>query len=205
MRLGNELASRGHGSEENHPGAKRAKIELRRALLAVIGAERAHVLDCYAGSGGMWRDVWASAAAYVGCDQVWLPQASHPAYVCDNRRLLRCLVLGGWNVFDLDARGSPWEQAIILAARRKMNAGEVVGLAITDGSMMRAKLGRVERNLARLAGVPVDTPGAHRQWEMLTRSAVAVLATRMHARVTRMWVAEDRPRGMLYSAAVLTA
>lgn len=202
MRLGADLAQRGHGREENHASARRAKAEMRRHVLAGIGPDRARVLDCFAGSGGMWRDVWVGAAVYAGCDTRWLPKGEHRAFVCDNRRLLRCLNLSEWNVFDLDARGAPWEQAVILAARRKLAPGEVVGLALTDGSMMRAKLGRVERNLARLAGIGVSTAGAHRQWEKLTRAALVSLAETMSARVSRMWAAEDTPRGMYYSAAL---
>lgn len=205
MPLGSELARRGPSNKENHPSAKLAKIELRRSVLDAIGAEKCRVLDCFAGSGNMWKAVWVDAAGHVGCDQRWLPKSEHRAFVCDNRRLLRCLDLSDWNVFDLDARGSPWEQAVILAARRKLSAGEAVGLVLTDGTMMQAKLGKVERNLARLAGVSPDLAGAHRQWERLTRAALYSLARQMGGEVSRLWVAEDRPRGMLYSAALLSA
>lgn len=203
MKLGKDLGLRGHGSTESHAKARNAKCSMRRSILHAIGPGQASVLDLYSGSGGMWRDVWHQATRYVGCDTQWFPLGEHPAYVADNRRLLRAIDLGGFNVADFDAHGSPWEQVVIFAARRRLAPGEVFGIVLTDGSMMRAKLGRVERNLAALAGVDVHLPGAHRQWQMLTRIALTEIARRMGGTMERMWAVEyNLPSGMLYSAAV---
>ena len=67
----------------------------------------------------MWREVWHEAAAYVGCDLKWY-RDERLAYVADNRRVLRAIDLKPFNVFDFDAWGAPWEQVLILIARRPL-------------------------------------------------------------------------------------
>jgi hypothetical protein len=75
----------------------------------------------------MWTHVWREAAGYVGCDLKWFAD-ERCCYVADNRRVLRCADLSSFTCFDLDAYGSPWEQALIVAARR-----ETVARARGDG------------------------------------------------------------------------
>jgi hypothetical protein len=99
---------------DNHPRAAGDKARLRELVLAAVGAP---VFDAFAGSGEMFRRVWYKAPAYVGCDLRWFPDDPRPAFVADNRRVLRCLDLARLGVFDLDAYGSPCEQAIIAARR----------------------------------------------------------------------------------------
>ena len=189
---------------DNHDAGRAAKVALRRTVLEAIGPTAAVVLDCFAGRGAMYRAVWCDAARYVGCDTKWT-QDERLAYVCDNRRLLRHIDLSPFNVFDLDAYGSPWEQVTIIAARRPLRAGERIGFVMTDGSVMRARLGRVEGALAGMAGVRPDTSGVQRDWETVTAQAVAGLAERMGAAVESLWHADTQKRPILYSACVLRA
>ncbi len=186
----------------NHPAALPAKTDLRRKVIDTIG-EEASVLDLFAGSGVIFRSVWVGARKYAGCDLEWHPNQDRLAYSCDNVRLLRHLDLGQFNIFDLDAYGSPWEQATIIAARRKCMPGEKVGVVLTDGSAMRARLGRVEGCLAAMAGMAVGAAGAHRDWISVTGRAVRNMADRMGADVENFWCADGgAKRTMLYSAAI---
>ena len=187
---------------DNHPKRAHAKVALRRRLLNEIGADRARVLDCFAGAGAMHRAVWHAAADYTGCDLRWFA-GDRAAFAVDNLRLLRAIELDSFTIFDLDAYGSPWKQATIIAARRTLAAGERLGLALTDGSPMRARLGRIEDGLAAMAGVDPGLVGMSGRWRELTARALETMAMRMNARVVDFWTAETGGRPILYSAAIL--
>lgn len=189
--------------KRNHARSKSAKVEMRRRVLAAIGADQARVFDAFAGTGEMYREVWRAASAYVGCDLEWFRDA-RPAYVADNLRVMRALDLAEFNVFDLDAFGSPWEQALILAARRTVAPGERIGVVLTEGSGMNLKFGGMPHALAQLAGIRVKTGGMVRWQEELIDRAIAGLASRLNTTVEARWQAE-RTGGttMRYCALVL--
>jgi hypothetical protein len=88
--------------------AKGAKAEIRQHVLDAIGAGEASVFDAYGGAGELYRAVWHKAARYVGCDMTWF-RDKRTMFVADNRRVMRAIDLGQFNVFDLDAFGSPYE------------------------------------------------------------------------------------------------
>lgn len=128
-----------------------AKIDLRRRVLEHV--EPAHVFDAFCGLGEMYRGAWKDAASYVGCDErPWDPKDERRRFVADNRRVLRCLDLSAFNVFDFDAYGGPWEQLVILAARRRWRAGEVGAIVLTDGSTRKTRLGQGSHALNALIG-----------------------------------------------------
>lgn len=188
---------------DNHAKSFGDKVELRRNALDAIGAGKAVVLDCFAGSGKMHKAVWHEAKGYVGIDQRFFFD-QRTAFVADNRTVLRSIDLTPFNVFDLDAYGSPWEQAKIVAGRRIVRKGETVAIILTDGGGMRMKFGGVPKHMAELAGTPVDVPGAIRQQDHLVDQAVAGLARAMRCRIVRRWQAK-RPAGvsMRYNAVIL--
>jgi hypothetical protein len=130
--------------------AFRSKVELRRRVLAAVAPAR--VFDAFCGLGRLFAEVWSQADAYVGCDaRPWSPAESLPRFVADNRRVLRCIDLHAFNVFDFDAYGSSWEQLLILAARRTWARGERGAVVITDGDVMR--FGLHAKTLAKMLGV----------------------------------------------------
>jgi len=110
----------------SHRQAKSAKVAIRQNVLEAVGRD-ARVFDAFAGVGEMHREVWHQAAGYVGCDRVWY-RDKRVAFVADNRRVMRSIDLTEFRVFDFDSFGSPWEQIVILAARRPIAPGERVGI-----------------------------------------------------------------------------
>ena len=169
----------------NHPDAAAQKIAQRRLLLQNIPGAR--VFDAFAGSGKMHREVWHQAAHYVGCDLKWYRDA-RTAFVAKNQRVLRCLDLSDFNIFDLDAYGSPWEQATIVAARRKLSINDRIGLALTDGSGLNLKMGTCQKALAALCQLPDNRiPGLNNVHAVLTERALNELAARMGGKVTHKW------------------
>ena len=77
---------------DNNPQAYRAKVDVRRRVLELVGAKRAAVFDAFAGSGQMYSAVWKSAAAYTGCDLKWI-RDGRLMFAADNRRVLRAIEL----------------------------------------------------------------------------------------------------------------
>lgn len=206
MKFGSGMAARQKAGlqVDNHPARAGGKVALRRLALAAIGADAARVFDAFAGSGTMHRAVWHEAASYTGCDVRRFAGSQRLAYVADNLRVLRAVELGAFNVFDLDAYGSPWKQATIIAARRKLAPGERVAFVLTDGAPMRARLGQIEASLSALASVSPQLTGMSLRWRELTARALDEVARRMGGTVTDLWAADSGSRPMLYSAAVLT-
>jgi hypothetical protein len=187
-----KLANRGRPKKvDNTHRNMRAKVTIRRNVLESVGADRAVVFDAFAGSGVMWSEVWQEAADYVGCDERWF-QDSRCCYVADNRRVLRCADLARFNLFDLDAYGSPWEQAYILACRRPLAPGERIGLVITDGSWTKTRMQEFATGFLQVTGmVPNDVMKyAQARYGMRTEMlslAVRGIAHRMRGTIVKEW------------------
>jgi len=187
----------------NHKKSSADKAEIRALVLAQIPDAR--VFDAYAGAGMMWRKVWRNAANYVGCDRKWYPD-DRTCYVADNRRVMRAIDLDGFNVFDFDAYGSPWECVEILAARRTVSSGERVGLVLTEGSALKLKFGDLPSSLSRFANLEKDRMGGglNQAHELLIDRAIAQVERRLAARVIKRWEARRKSgTNMCYIGLVL--
>jgi len=180
-----------YGKKDNSPAADRAKIVVRNHVLQAIGEDKAVVLDCYAGEGQMFRGIWHRAMDYVGCDKD-LFMDDRPAYVADNRRLLRAIDLGQFNIIDLDAWGSPWEQFYIIATRRPLAAGEQLGVVMTEGTGLKMNMGGVSKALATLARIRVQMPGMGAARDEVIGRALRQIARMMHARIVSRWQAQGK-------------
>lgn len=169
---------------DNHNASAAGKIELRQNVAKEIGAVR--VFDAFAGSGEMWKSVWQYADVYIGCDKRYFID-ERTAYVADNRRVMRSIDLGKFNVFDLDSYGSPWETALIVAGRRRILTGEKIGLVLTDGSGLKLKQGGIPNGLRIAAGICGNPAGLSREYDIILSAAIAGLCKRMKAKVLRRW------------------
>lgn len=182
--MGDALKASGKKTN-NHPKSAAMKIALRRHLLEAI--PEARVFDAFAGSGKMYREVWREAAAYTGCDLKWY-RDERSVFVAKCQRVMRAIDLADYNLFDLDAYGSPWLQVQILAARRRLAPGERIGLALTDGSGLKLKLGQCPKALAALCNLTHDkTPGINRAHGLLIDKAIAEVCRIMNGRVVARW------------------
>ncbi len=189
---------------DNAPGRDKAKITLRKTILDWIGRDEARVFDAFAGEGHMWKEAWREASLYTGCDERWVCD-ERSAFVADNRRVMRCIDLSPYNVFDLDAYGSPWEQALIVAERRRVAPGEVIAFALTEGSGLKIKMGMYPNALCEIAGIKQSTVGGSRSRDELLTRALKGLAKRMGCDIQRIQRAQSR-RGayMAYATVMLT-
>ena len=187
---GNLMAAPSWGKKsDNTRVARQAKITIRRNVLDAIGADNASVFDAFAGEGHMHRAVWHDAARYVGCDLRFFTD-DRPAFVGDNRRVLRCLDLAAFNIFDLDSYGSPMEQAYIIAKRRQQRPGERLGLVLTEGEGLKLKFGDMSNALAVVTGLdPRSMSGLAKGQDWLIQRAIDRLAEMLSATVVKRWQA----------------
>lgn len=185
-----------------HNQATAAKVALRENVLAAVGSPAA-VFDGFAGLGEMHRKVWFRAAGYVGCDRVWA-RDDRVCFAADNRRVMRSIDLGEFNIFDFDAFGSPWEQVIILAARRRLAAGEKLGLVLTEGSSLKLRQGGIPLAMAALAGLRGNISGLARWHDDIVDKAIGEVCRRMGATLTHRWQARGKSHAtMRYIGLVL--
>ena len=141
---------------DNGRGAKKAKVDIRRKALDAVASAR--VFDGFCGTGQMWEAVWKDADAYTGCDtRQWSEREPYRRYVADNKLVMRAIDLTQFNIFDFDAYGSPWDQMVILAARRPWAAGEVGAVVLTDGSSMKLRYGSMSSSMSEILGVERDS------------------------------------------------
>lgn len=186
---------------DNRLSATAAKIKLRRAAIEWVGD--ADVFDAFCGDGCMARQAWSDARSYVGCDAKWTPWPQRKRFAADNRRVLRAIDLAAFNVFDLDAYGSPWEQALIVADRREWKPGERGALVLTDGSSMRLRFGKTTPAIAAL--VPALCGTGQILAAATQRALPSAWARRAGVRLERHLVVESESSGhgaqhMRYSA-----
>jgi hypothetical protein len=175
---------------DNHPATFRAKVAIRRNVLNAIGAD-AVVFDAFAGSGKMFSEVWKDAKAYTGCDMK--PQADSRLMFCaDNRRVMRAIDLTRFGIVDLDSYGSPWEQAIIIADRRRVAPGELFGLILTEGAGFAYKSNVVPTAIAILTGLRAGIVGLGKKQDAVIDKAIAGLARRMNCTIEKRWQAEGK-------------
>lgn len=173
---------------DNTVGALPAKVEIRQRLLNAIRPENAAVFDAYGGEGQLHRIVWSQANHYAGCDLKWY-RDDRLMFVADNRRVMRVLDLRRFNIFDFDSWGSPWEMVVILCARRPVAAGERIGIALTEGTSLKARMGALPFALAHLAGFAPTTAGVSRSLDMVIDRAIAEMARRLKCRLVHRWQA----------------
>lgn len=176
----------------------KAKAEIRRNVLNTVGPS-ARVFDAFAGPGLMYREVWKDAAGYVGCDERWY-RDERVCYVADNRRVMRCIDLSAFAIFDLDAFGSPWEQAMILCARRKIGPGERIGVVLTQG------LAKRQQSLALLRMAGLDDALRQKVGSLhaeVVERAMMGLVKRMHGRIVKAWKATTEAQNMTYLGLVI--
>jgi hypothetical protein len=192
---------------DNNPlrESKRAKVEIRRRVAAAINGP-VHVFDAFAGAGGLYRDAWRSlAASYVGCDLRYF-RDGRKVFVADNRRVLRALDLAPFNVFDLDAYGAPWEQAVIIAAKRKLAPGERVGIIVTDNGLLykNSNISHAVTDLIGLHRLKIPGSALFQDRADIHAKIWNEIARRMFGRIEHFWQAEPKKKFVaIYQGVVL--
>lgn len=158
MRESDEVAKQSNVWEQLDNSAIDLKIEMRRKYLP----PGARVLDCFCGKGRVYEAVYRDKVKlYFGIDN----EKIHSLALCsltDNLKYLASKDISEFNVFDLDAYGSPWKQMYMILKRSPQN--EIV-MFVTDGLVMNLKRNNHVTNLVSITeSIPkwLNIPGVNR-------------------------------------------
>jgi len=178
----------------NSPGALNAKVELRRNVIRELreAGQRVDVLDAFCGPvGEMYRHAWHDADSYVGIDEAYVFPDPRRRFVGNNLRIMRNIDLSGFNVFDFDAFGSPWDQMVLLAHLRAWKPGELGAVIFTDGSDNKMRFGDLPHSISWLLNMPHDAkfPPKASTGPVIREHAQAAWLRVAKVRVRRAWSA----------------
>lgn len=151
-----KLKKRG-GGEPKTNSALTAKVELRQSVLERLGVDSPRVLDCFCAGGEMWRAAYGGTDNYLGLDKNQFDDERRTV-VCDNTRFLRhySLDLDQFDVFDLDAFGSPAYPLAIICQRLRWSRVDKVAVFLTDDN----KRGALPSGLLNYLGLERGGGGA---------------------------------------------
>lgn len=125
-----------------------AKQQIRLSILDKINNPR--VCEVFCGAGEMYRSVWHEAEDYMGIDKRKF--FDERVTICgDAEKAIRTINLNDYNIFDIDAYGSPYN-ILSYIVQNRTEKGELA-FVLTDGSAMDLRLGRVSRGLRELSGI----------------------------------------------------
>lgn len=180
-----------------------AKRDIREFTLHNIRS--AHVLEVYCGGGEMYRDIWREADSYTGVDNKKYFDERHT--ICgDAEKVVSAIDLGSFNVFDIDAYGSPYEVLDIITNRIRASEHKKIGFVITDGIEMDLKLGRICKGLRLLTGINMHiVKRAHVIHDDLISSVIARVSERLQMKVDAVKIARGKTgASMRYYAFLLS-
>jgi hypothetical protein len=148
-------------------------------------------------------EAWVGSDLHIGCDLRFDWPDQRERYVGDTHRVMRSIDLERFNVFDLDAYGSPWIAMLILLARRAWRAGELGAVVLTDGSGRKSKFSTPPHAVADLLGmrrVPPTDASAE-----IHAACTAEWLRRAGVRQLHRWEAvSSAAQPMVYSAVVFS-
>lgn len=132
----------------------KAKVDVRKHVLDLLENKNPKILDVFCARGEMWKEAYDHTPNYIGVDKdMYLDDRI--TIVAENSRYLRQADLDEFDVFDLDAYGSPFEQLSIICNRLTWNKKKQVGIILTDGTGMNSNLNAMNRTFLKWIGMCV--------------------------------------------------
>lgn len=125
------------------------KQKMRQSALDSIDGER-NTLEVFCGAGKMYTLVWHKSDTYTGIDKVKFFDSRHT--ICgDARKALRLVDISKFNIFDIDAYGSPYETLRDILPL--VGDHSKIAFVLTDGTNMDLKLGRISKGMRFFTGI----------------------------------------------------
>lgn len=129
-------------------GPSEIKAQLREYCLERISDPR--VLEVFCGSGVMYDRVWNNADHYLGIDKKKFFDKRNK--MCgDAEKLVSKLDPSLFNIFDIDAYGSPYT-ILKMIVDRVVPSGDMAFI-LTDGVNMDLKMGRICKPIREMTGI----------------------------------------------------
>lgn len=106
----------------------------------------------------MHKEAYGGTDNYLGLDTEQF-RNDRATLVCDNRRYLRMADLDEFDLFDLDAYGSPFEQFAIICTRLQWTRAKTIGFVLTDGTGMNSRFNAMNRQFLNWIGAKTHLGG----------------------------------------------
>jgi predicted RNA-binding protein len=152
-----------------------AKINLRRD----IDCSDKSVLEVFCGDGVMFSDVWKDAKHYEGIDIKKYDNDKRIVHIGDAATILKKIDLSTFDVFDIDAYGSPYECLfIILDKIGRAPIKKDIYFVITDGIQIDLRMGNIEKYFSLLSGIDLKkVNGIHKIHNIIINSVIKNIST----------------------------
>jgi hypothetical protein len=146
-----------------HNTALSAKVGLRRWLVEQLGGHP-RILDCFCAAGMLWERAYDKTSNYVGLDLRQFNDERR-TIVCDSLRYIRHADanLDQFDLFDLDAYGSPMQHFAAICHRIRPKPGRRIGFVITDGTDFNARMSGMAPPMLRYIGMARHKPSSVQQ------------------------------------------
>jgi len=142
------IMSKFNGVKTNNAKTNVKQI-IRQSAFDSIDGER-NTLEVFCGAGEMHKLVWHKSDMYTGIDKVKFFDDRHT--ICgDARKALRLVDISKFNIFDIDAYGSPYE--ILRDILPLVGDHSKISFVLTDGTNMDLKLGRISKGMRFFTGI----------------------------------------------------
>lgn len=143
-----------------------AKSKLRENLINVMPGKTS-VLEIFCGKGEMYDAVWHKANRYTGIDKRFFSDHRHVLHG-DALSVVSQIDCSDYNIFDIDAYGSPYDILLEIVTQLSKKNIDQVGFCITDGVQMDLRMGNVTKAMSELSGLNFKKiGGAHRMHDQL--------------------------------------
>lgn len=138
---------------QHHNSALSVKVGMRRWMVEQLGGHPM-ILDCFCAGGMLWDRAYDRTSSYVGLDLRQFNDERR-TIVTDSLRYLRHADanLDQFDLFDLDAYGSPMEHLAAICQRIQRPKGKRVGFILTDGTAFNSRMNGTNHGLLHYIGV----------------------------------------------------
>lgn len=166
-----------------------AKSQLRREVFDAIKGER-HTLEVFCGAGEMYQEVWKDSDSYLGIDKVKFFD-KRDTMCGDARKCIRRADIDRFNIFDIDAYGSPYE--VLSDILQRIGKHKTIGFVLTDGTNMDLKLGRISKGMREFTGIDFHlAKRAHVLHDEFIHDVINSVEKRLNGSVTVKRIARGR-------------
>lgn len=161
-----------------------AKHALRSGAVSMLASQKTHVLEVFCGKGEMYEAVWSECNSYLGIDKRKF-QDKRAVLIGDAMSALLQVNCSEYNIFDIDAYGSPYEcLAEIVKQLEQKNKHKRIAFCITDGVQMDLRMGNITLSMACLSGINVKKISrAHKLHDVIIARIIDHIASRLHCNV----------------------
>lgn len=130
--------------------AVKEKESIRLMAFDHIGA--VGVVEFFSGSGEMYRSVWSRSKMYLGVDRrKFFDERNTICGDCSTEA--RKIDLSKYNVFDIDAYGSPYTVINNILNNQTLKRDRKLFFVVTDGTAMDLRLGRICIGIRSILGI----------------------------------------------------